>query len=176
MWSRQKAVWVSGGMSTIRMRINGSDLQASLLCHLLPAHCSERGPNLRISWLNGLLGVTRFQWDPTFPSTAYVGRVKKMKSICTWFWYHVSPFSTWGLWEGGTVPSTWHCLWVALWTPLSYYVGWYFGFFGSQHQLMPWAESQLGRLYCSVLAVSRALFLRLPTGQICAVGPSGQDL
>lgn len=31
-------------------------------------------------------------------------------------------------------------------------------------------------LLLSAVAVSRALFLRLPTGQICAVGPSGQDL
>ena len=31
-------------------------------------------------------------------------------------------------------------------------------------------------LLLSAVAVSRALFLRLPTGRICAVGPSGQDL
>lgn len=147
-------MWVSGGVSTIRMRNNGRDIRLQLSLILLTANSlwweGSKFKNLMIKW------IYRYQMFPVepsippFPNTC-VGKVKKMKAICTWFWYHVSPFSTWEHWWGGRIPSTWHILWVALWTPLDYYVGLYFGFFGSQNQLMAWSESQLGRLFCSVL-------------------------
>lgn len=114
---------------------------------------------------------------PPFPNTC-VGRVKKMKAIYLYLIliqcvsllhlgalmgqestfhlaYPLSSFvKSFGL-------LCWFVLWL-LWLP-------------APADGLSWVP--VGQaLLLSVIAVSRALFLRLPTGQICAVGPSGQDL
>lgn len=162
------------------MRVKGSDLQVSLFYHLLPIHCGEKSPSSRMSWLNGLLGVRCFQWDPIFPSSFLcicVGRGEENESHL-----HLLLTPCVSLLHLGALiekDSTFH---LAL--PLSSFVD----SFGLLCWLVlwllwlpapadAWSESQLGRLYCSVLWLSPGhCSWDFQQGRFVQFGPSGQDL